>query len=503
MEDYIGNPSTHKTTTTGTLPSPFYDYKNNDKGKNCSNTRHRQNNCRKARQNNYSDIAYSTEIHYAVSFMRGRRKTQEDAAIIETNLFLRDNGANNKATSTSHSFCSCHAMFGIFDGHGTSFASNFAAENFTSIFCEQPSFLEYFRQNVNHNGGWLGNSITQETIPRTSEGNTKTATTRNETENVIHETKKFSDRSNAKEQPGSFKFSHLLETAIQQTFIELDARMLQELMSTTKQNKAETQQKNRPNFPASNNMASSSLFDDSESGTTAIIILLTPNDIICANLGDSRAMLCRSSSDGPNEKSKRNNTIISLSNDHKPCNEEEKARIEAAGGVVLGDKIEGRLAVSRALGDFDFKDIDSVLFAAGPQKNEDDNSISNIGDNTICSNEQKGEIKFIHPNDQMVSCIPEVTVIQRDKTQDQYLIIACDGIWDVLSNEGCEQVISAVFQEGERDVGLVCEELLDECFAKGSLDNLTATILRFPAQEIGVGGGVRKRRKQRLHKKAR
>jgi len=460
--------------------------------KNCSNTRH-NNNCRKTRQNNNSDINFSTEIHFAASFMRGRRKTQEDAVIIEKNLFPRDNDANEKATSSSQGVCSCHAMFGVFDGHGTSFASNYAAENFTSIFCEQPSFLEYFQKNLDHNGGWIGDSITQEKMPLKIEGKTKKARMRSKSEKV----------SIAKEQSGSFKLSHLLDTAIQQTFIELDARMLRELMTITKQIKAETQQENRGNSPASNYTASSALFDVSESGTTAIIILLTPDDIICANLGDSRAILCRSSSNGPNENSKRNNTVIPLSSDHKPCNEAEKARIEAAGGVILGGKIEGRLAVSRALGDFDFKDIDSVHFAAGPQKNEDCNVISEFGGNTICSDEQKGAMKFIHPNDQMVSCIPEVTVIQRDKTKDQYLVVACDGIWDVLSNEGCEQVISTVFHEGERDVGLVCEELLDECFAKGSLDNLAATILRFPAQEIGVGGGVRKRRKQRLHKKAR
>ncbi len=222
-------------------------------------------------------------------------------------------------------------------------------------------------------------------------------------------------------------------------------------------------------------------------------------------MGDSRAILCRAPTSKNLHFNGNDKAIIPLSKDHKPSNRTEKNRIEAAGGVILGGKIEGRLAVSRALGDFDFKDINSVLCAVdsriGGDGDGDGDEMKKIGVNIICADKRKDANKFVHPEDQMVCCIPEITTIQREMAQDKYIVLACDGIWDVLSNEQCEQLISTVFKEGERDLGLVCEELLDQCFAKGSLDNLTATILMFPANEIGVGGGVWKRRKQRVHKK--
>ena len=58
------------------------------------------------------------------------------------------------------------------------------------------------------------------------------------------------------------------------------------------------------------------------SGTAAIVVLVTPSKIYCANIGDSRAVLCR------------NNTAEPLSHDHKPEVPTEKERIEKAGGYV-------------------------------------------------------------------------------------------------------------------------------------------------------------------------
>ena len=48
-------------------------------------------------------------------------------------------------------------------------------------------------------------------------------------------------------------------------------------------------------------------------------------------------------------------TAIELSKDHKPMNEEEWNRINNAGGFVLYNRVNGDLALSRALGDFEFK----------------------------------------------------------------------------------------------------------------------------------------------------
>eukprot|EP01051_Picozoa_sp_SAG22_P004888 SAG22_NODE_275_length_13171_cov_11.640606_8_plen_341_part_00 len=88
-------------------------------------------------------------------------------------------------------------------------------------------------------------------------------------------------------------------------------------------------------------------------GSTAVCALVHQRELHVANIGDSRAVLCR----GPDGVAER------LSVDHKPGTPDEKARIEALGGWVTGGgggpdagpaRLDGRLAVSRAFGDFGF-----------------------------------------------------------------------------------------------------------------------------------------------------
>ena len=105
------------------------------------------------------------------------------------------------------------------------------------------------------------------------------------------------------------------------------------------------------------------------------------------NVGDSRAIA-----------SVRGKLQI-LSYDHKPNNELETKRILAAGGWVEFNRVNGNLALSRALGDFVFK------------KNE----------------AKKAE-------EQIVTANPDVRV-ETLTSDHEFILIACDGIWDVLSNE--------------------------------------------------------------------
>ncbi|KAJ6889569.1 hypothetical protein NC652_030342 [Populus alba x Populus x berolinensis] len=75
-------------------------------------------------------------------------------------------------------------------------------------------------------------------------------------------------------------------------------------------------------------------------GSTAVVAVLSPEHIIVANCGDSRAVLSRGG------------RAIPLSVDHKPDRSDELARIEAAGGRVIflnGARVEGILAMSRAI----------------------------------------------------------------------------------------------------------------------------------------------------------
>ena len=72
-------------------------------------------------------------------------------------------------------------------------------------------------------------------------------------------------------------------------------------------------------------------------------VLIIGNTLYCINLGDSRAILCR------------NGKAINLSVDHKANNESEKKRVTNAGGYIFGGRLLGKLAITRAFGDFEMK----------------------------------------------------------------------------------------------------------------------------------------------------
>ncbi|CAD5122054.1 DgyrCDS10506 [Dimorphilus gyrociliatus] len=167
-----------------------------------------------------------------------------------------------------------------------------------------------------------------------------------------------------------------------------------------------------------------------KSGTTAISCFVSPKYYYFANCGDSRGVLSR------------NNSVLFATEDHKPTNPNERARIENAGGSVLIQRVNGSLAVSRALGDYEYK----------------------------CKPE-------LGPCEQMVSPEPDVTVIER-KSDDEFMVLACDGVWDVMTNdEVCDFVRDRMAAcEHLTDV---CNQLLDTCLHKGSRDNMSVVIVAF------------------------
>jgi serine/threonine protein phosphatase PrpC len=81
-------------------------------------------------------------------------------------------------------------------------------------------------------------------------------------------------------------------------------------------------------------------------GATAVVVLIIGNKLVCANVGDARAVLCR------------NGKAIDLSVDHKASRPDEQERIKKQGGYIVFGRVLGRLAVTRAFGDFDCKNIE-------------------------------------------------------------------------------------------------------------------------------------------------
>ncbi len=157
------------------------------------------------------------------------------------------------------------------------------------------------------------------------------------------------------------------------------------------------------------------------SGCTSCVCVITPKYIICANAGDSRSVLGNA------------NAVVPMSEDHKPNNPVELQRIKSAGGIVEWNRVDGDLAVSRAFGDFQFK-----------QRND------------------------LPAEAQKVSPSPDIKIYDRN-SNDEILILACDGLWDVMSNDEAVQLAREIMGDGESDASLLAEEMIDIALDKGTI----------------------------------
>ncbi|KAL3807557.1 hypothetical protein ACHAXA_001141 [Cyclostephanos tholiformis] len=215
--------------------------------------------------------------------------------------------------------------------------------------------------------------------------------------------------------------------------------------------------------------------DDEDAGTTAVVVMTTPMWILCANAGDLHGVYSQSS-----------HRAVPLSYDHKPNDEDEERRIREAGGDVSGGRVEGDLAVSHGLGNYRFKDLDVVATGSRGETG----GATRRGNNAVSGGDGDGNnVPMLRPSEQKVSPVPDIIIQNRDPDEDEFIVIACDGIWDVQTNQECVKMVADIFAEGERDLGLVCEE--------GSKDNMTGTVIKIPKQTIGKGGGVLQRRESR------
>jgi protein phosphatase 2C family protein 2/3 len=192
----------------------------------------------------------------------------------------------------------------------------------------------------------------------------------------------------------------------------------------------------------------------SKIGCTAVACLVQKDSLIVANAGDSRAVLCR------------NGKAIDLTNDHKPDSPDEKARILKAGGSIRVQRVgshcihplNSSLSVSRALGDLRFK------------KN-----------------------KRLQPEEQLVSCIPEINMCSR-AGEDEFLVMACDGVWDVLSSQDVVDIVREhlpAIRCGVMTPSDVILKVLDHCISDdpdqyiGS-DNMTMILTVFSTSVSGA-----------------
>merc|ERR1712194_593894 len=117
------------------------------------------------------------------------------------------------------------------------------------------------------------------------------------------------------------------------------------------------------------------------------------------------------------------------------------------GGVVLNDRVNGSLSVSRALGD--------------------------------------RLLKAPHLHSNAVSCVPHITIVRLVAEQDPLLLLACDGLWDAVGEqEAVNLVMEGWLQLNLREpvhpstaTQLMARLLTEEALARGSTDNVTVQVL--------------------------
>lgn len=151
---------------------------------------------------------------------------------------------------------------------------------------------------------------------------------------------------------------------------------------------------------------------ESFAGCTAVVALMVKDKLYVANAGDSRCMIVSKGD------------VVPLTEDHKPDNKPEKDRIEKAGGEVYEGRINGRLNLSRAIGDLEFKD--------------------NIQ---------------LQAHEQLVIALPEVKVWNLS-SDDEYLVLGCDGIWECLPAKQIYEFFHTKIKNG-KSLKLAVEDLLD------------------------------------------
>lgn len=158
-------------------------------------------------------------------------------------------------------------------------------------------------------------------------------------------------------------------------------------------------------------------------GSTALICIINDKYLNIINLGDCRCIICN------------NNKPIQITVDHKPNKPDEKKRIEKLDGEIYKDVGDdwrvNCLSVSRSFGD--------------------------------------------------LNAIPEVShrpdiFTRRINKDDQFVVMACDGLWDVMTNLQVCQFILDELKDGVK-IENIASNLAIYAIDKGSMDNITIIIL--------------------------
>jgi len=200
-----------------------------------------------------------------------------------------------------------------------------------------------------------------------------------------------------------------------------------------------------------------------QQGSTAITALLHGNPklgtalrLVISNVGDSRAVLCRAGQ------------AVAVSDDHKPDRLDEKKRIERAGGLVLNVRGAWRIAAP-----------------ANPGSSKKASRREYQG---LAMTRSLGDSYFKHSTPLSIPD-PEVKILPiTDK--DLFLVLATDGIYNVMSNQEVVDCASKHWDDAEE----AAKNIVRTAFQKGSDENLTAMVIQFGWQDANTPKYIEKRK---------
>lgn len=169
------------------------------------------------------------------------------------------------------------------------------------------------------------------------------------------------------------------------------------------------------------------------SGSTGCVLFITQEKgkkvLYCANIGDTRCTLFTPTK------------IERMTYDHRACDLNERDRIYNQGGFVVKGRVMGRLMLTRTFGDFELKNFGVISEPYVYRKELDEHEDNN-----------------------------------------QFVVMACDGIWDVLNEEGIRQCIVNICNDKENlkknVTSTICEELIQSALAEGAWDNLSVLAIK-------------------------
>jgi serine/threonine protein phosphatase PrpC len=200
-------------------------------------------------------------------------------------------------------------------------------------------------------------------------------------------------------------------------------------------------------------------------GSTATVALVRRDKIIVANVGDSRAVLCR------------NGRPVDLTTEHRvygkgPVVEAEKARVEAAGGWVADGRVCDVIAVSRAFGDLQFKEEAGrkEMLQFGVEIGQWDQEFADS----------------VHFSESPVIVAPDVTELKLED-DDEFVVIASDGLWDVMGSRDVIQFSRTNFKK-KMNAQDVADKLAEVAVRRHTADNVAVIVLDLGGGKAGWGG---------------